>query len=158
MATDIYQSQIGEPTAWKIDGALINFDDNNADLLATSLSIQYNRGLSTQFPINSNRRIIIATTPQGQATIGSIIGPIGDLKSFLDRYGDVCQVNTNTMTLRPAGINPCEDDPNFQNLKFTLSGCLLAGINVTVNNDNGMGLVTSQLSLSFVGLQIENTN
>jgi len=158
MAQDVFQVQIGDPVAWKLDGLLINFDDNNADLLATGCNLSYQRALTSTFPINTNKRIIISGTPQGTMSIGSIIGPIGDLKAFLDRYADVCNINRNTMTIRPGGITPCEGDSNFKFLKFTLTGCLINSFGLTVENRDGMGIVNSAINMQFVGLQAENTN
>ncbi len=159
MAQDVYNVQIGDPVAWKLDGLLINFDDNNADLLATGCNLSYARNLTSTFPINTNKRLIISGIPQGSLTIGSIIGPIGDLKAFLDRYADVCNINRNVITIRPGGITPCEgDDTNFKFLKLTLTGCLIQSFGLTVENRDGMGMVNSTIAMQFVGLQTENTN
>ena len=158
MAKDIYDVTLGNPVAWKLDGLLINFGDKNKDLLATSCNLSYQRSLSNHFPINTDQRIIVSGTPQGTLQIGSIVGPVGDLKAFLDRFGDVCQVNTNTMSIRPGGIKPCKGEGRGKLLKFTLSGCLINSFGLTVENSNGMGIVNSSISMQFTGLQAENTN
>lgn len=156
MAKDIYNVTLGNPIAWKLDGLLINFGKNNADLLATNCQLNYTRQMTSTFPINTNQRLIIASTPQGTLSIGSIIGPVGDLQSFLDQFGDVCGIADNVITIRPGGIKPC-DNENAKKLKFTLTGCLINSFGLTVENRDGMGMVNSTIAMQFVGLQAANT-
>lgn len=158
MAQDVFKVQIGEPVAWKLDGLLINFGDSNEDLVATGCDLTYARNLSPTFPINTNKRVIVASIPQGTLRIGSIVGPIGDLQAFLGRYGDVCQIGSNTMSVRPGGIKPCDGSTDFKNLKFTLTGCLITSFGLVVENRDGLGMVNSTINMSFIGLQAENTN
>ena len=152
MAKDIYQVDINQPIAWKLDGMLINFDDNNNDLLATGVQLNYSRQLASHFPLNTNQRVIVAAAPQGTLNITSIVGPYGDVVSFLNRYGDVCNINKNNMSVRPGGIQPCEGTGNVP-AKFTLTGCLISTFGLSVQNQNGMGVVNSTIQMSFVGLK-----
>jgi len=155
MAQDVFQVQLGDPIAWKLDSLLINFDDNNADLLATSCTLNYTRNVSNTYPINTNKRIVIAGIPRGTLTIGCIVGPVGDLKAFIDRFGDVCSITSNTMTIRPGGVIPCEGQ-TVKKLKLTLTGCLIDSFGLNIENSDGMGMVRSQISMTFTGLQAEN--
>jgi hypothetical protein len=156
MAKDIYQVNIGAPKAWKLDSALINFGDHNQQLLATSCSITYNRPMATYFPINDDTRVIVAGTPTGTLQIGAIVGPYGDLKAFLDAFADVCNIATNVITITPGGVEACEDS-DVKNVKFKLTGCLLNQLSLNVVNENGLGMVTSGLNLTFLGLEVDNT-
>ena len=158
MAKDIFDVNLGAPIAWKLDGLLMNFGDHNNDLLATNCQLNYSRNLTTTFPINTDQRIIIAGTPKGTLSIGSIIGPVGDLKAFLAQFADICKIAENVVSIRPGGIKPCEDNAHYKNLKFTLTGCLISTFGLNVENRDGMGMVSSQVNMDFIGLQADNTN
>lgn len=158
MPQDIFKVNIGNVVAWKLDGSLINFEGSNDDLFATGLQLTYGRNVSPTFPINAATRILVASIPQGQLSINSIVGPVGDLNAFLTKFGDVCLINSNTMSIRPGGIKPCEEGSNANaKLKFTLSGCLMTSFGLVVENRDGLGMVNSTITMQFLGLQTGNT-
>jgi len=158
MPQDIFKVNLGEVVAWKLDETLVHFEGSNDDLLATNCTLNYGRNIVPTFPINKRTRVLMTSIPSGTLTIGCIVGPVGDLNAFLQKFGDVCQVNSNTMSIRPGGIAPCEGTAGANaKLKFTLSGCLINSLNLNVENRDGMGVVTSTIAMAFIGLQANNT-
>lgn len=155
--TDIYQVDAGTPWAWKLDGALLNFGDNNSQLLATGVEMSYNRTLKSYFPINTKDRVIVAGAPVGKLTIQAIVGPYGDLKAFLESFGNVCNLEKNVITMEPGGISPCESKGDNKPVKFTLTGCLTSSLSVGISeNTDGMGTITSRIELTFLSLSVEH--
>jgi hypothetical protein len=159
---DIYNVDFSKPAAWKLDGTLLGFKDGNGDILATGCNLTYGRQITTSYPINTNKRIIVAGSPKGNVTIESIIGPVGDVQEFLANYGNVCEVGNNTMTLNPGGITQC-DAKDFKDEKFSskpvifvLSNCLMTNYGINIQNQNGLGMVTSQITMEFTHLEIKD--
>ena len=156
MAQDIYNVTLGTPVAWKLDGVLLTFASGNDGLLATGCDLSYGRSLQEYYPINQNYKILVAAPPKGTLRIQSIVGPVGDLNTFLTTYGSVCDVGKNTISIQPGGIQPCEGTAGKNaNLKFTLSGCLITTFGLQVQNQNGLGVVNSTIDITFTGLEAE---
>jgi len=156
MAKDIYKVEIGTPSAWKLDGAILNFGDNNKNLFAIGMDFTYTRANQNLFPINRDYRLILAGIPSGAGKITTIVGPYGSIKTFLNQFGDVCNVKENTLLLTPSGAEPCEAEGGeaVENAAFKLWGVLVNSFGVNVANQNGLGLVNSTIAITFTGLEV----
>lgn len=85
---------------------------NTYPLLATQVSLNFNRSLSKMYPVtpdaNGNRKqITLAGAPKGQLTVHSLLSPTGNktLASFLNAVAKPCKKDTEQvlMTIQPFG-------------------------------------------------------
>jgi len=170
MAKDIFQTEVNLGKGWKLDGAIINFGkakdgtDLNAMLLATSLTVNYNRGTEQINPINSTRRYILASDPQGTIQIGAVIGPSASISKFITQFGDVCKVDENIIEIQPSGTQTCDhsaggadvaQESNFKSEKWIASGALITGLNMSISKTAGGNMVVANLGLSFMKLEMK---
>ena len=153
---DIYNVTTNTPVAWQLDSMLMTIGDNqNTSLLATGCDLTYARQLSEFYPINQSYKILVAAPPKGTLRIQSIVGPVGDIKSFLESYGSICDMSKKNISISPGGITPCpgEENNGNKNLKFKMTGCLITTFGLQIQNQNGLGVVNSTIDITFTGLE-----
>lgn len=154
MPSDVFgiDTQIGG--AWQLEGAVLHIEDAS-ELVVTSADITYQR-VSTKFsPLNQVKKYLATGEANGVITLGMIIGPSRDIKSFLTRYADACRVTENVLTIQPAGFKDCEND-TFNGIEFVCNGVLLNNISIRTSQvGQNMTVVSAGLGLSFISLQIK---
>ena len=151
MAKDAYGVEGKQLEAWQLDGVVVSLS-NAEDLTIQSVSLNYPRGMIKIQPINRNKKLIIVGASEGTLQLGAIIGPSNSIKTFLERYADVCRVAENVLTLRPGGVQNCAGISS--SLEFVCNNCLLNVINISVSQQGSMALVAAGLSMSFESLKI----
>lgn len=152
---DLFGSEHKITGAWKIDGAIMTIEGGE-DLIVVSCTISYGRPITNYQPINKNGKVLISGTGTGGITLDSVIGPDKALKTFLERYADVCNAPGNTIVIKPAGVVNClEGEDNNTPIEFIAGGCVLADINVAISNVGNLALVTSRLNLQINNLSIK---
>lgn len=159
MANDIFQTNINIGKGWKLDGAIINFGEQNRNILATSLTVNYNRGTEQINPINQNKRYTVASDPTGTIQIGAVVGPSVSVSAFVGQFGDVCKLDENQITISPSGEQNCPagDDPEstFVSEDWIASGCLITGLSMTVQKTAGGNMVIAGMTISFLKLELK---
>lgn len=155
MAKDIFNHEVKIGGAWKIDDAILTIAGGE-NLLAVGCNINYSRLSAHYAPINQDKRYLMAGPGEGTISIDSIVGPTAALKTFLDTYGDVCSVagDSNAISIKPAGVSACDETTN-QRMEFIATGALLSNLALSVQNSGGLSMVTSQLMLKILCLQIK---
>jgi hypothetical protein len=174
--TDIFQTNINIGKGWKLDGAILNFGikaaaaagagagaapaiDYNGMLLATSLSMQYNRGTEQINPINQNKRYTVASDPTGTIQIGAVVGPSADIATFVKQFGDVCKLAENNIIITPTGTQKCGAAAGVGQFKageqWIASGALITGISMSIQKTAGGNMVIAGLTISFLKLEIK---
>jgi hypothetical protein len=105
--------------------------------------------------LNQKKKYIATGEANGQITLGMVIGFSKDIKAFLERYADACQIKKNTLSIQPAGTIDC--DANDSNaIEFICNGVLLNGINVSVQQiGSGFTVVSAGLTMNFITLQVK---
>lgn len=150
---DIFGGKVGGVKSWKLGRTVLVIPDIEG-LIANSVNITYQRGVSVQNPINTADKIVIAGEPSGTIQIGLLIGPSDGVKEFLQRYGDVCAIGSNTLTVRPVGdTQPC--DGEFKPLVFKLGGVLVNSLSMTAQSAEagGIPLTTAQIQGTFLSME-----
>jgi hypothetical protein len=104
------------------------------------------------FPINQDKRYLIAGLPLGTVQMASVIGPSTGIKAFLDRYSDICQIGKNVLTIKPAGTKSCTGN---NVVEFICAGCIINGINMTVDKTAGANVVLLTVSMDFLSLTVK---
>jgi hypothetical protein len=154
MANDIFglDTQIGG--AWQLEGAILHVEGAE-ELIVTSAGIQYQRQQSKFSPLNQKKKYITTGEANGIVTLGMVVGPSKDIKSFLERYSDPCEITGNTLSIQPAGVKDCDGGGNNA-IEFICNGVLLNNINVNVSQvGSGFTVVSAGLSMNFISLQVK---
>ena len=142
-------TQIGD--SWQLDGAVLEIEDG-AELVVTSCSISYNRQITKFTPLNSKKRYLVTGEADGQVQLGAVIGPSRAIKTFLQRYSSACGVKNNTLTVKPAGVEACEDNTPVE---FVCNGVLLSSLQVSVQQvGSSMTVVNAGMGFSFLLLSV----
>jgi hypothetical protein len=153
MAKDIFNVETTIGGSWQLDGAVINLEGAE-ELVVTAATVQYSRGTTKFSPLNQRKRYILTGEANGRITMGLIIGPSKDIKTFLQRYADTCQVKKNVLSLSPAGLQQCEGE-NVP-IEFICNGVLIDDLTVNVQQvGQNLTMVGAGLGMSFVSLQVK---
>lgn len=169
---DVYNTNVNMGEGWKLDGAIIQFGkapaegeaENtaaqsglNGNIVATSLTMNYQRSTEQINPINSTKRYVIASDAQGTLQIGAVVGPSSDMKLFIKTFGDVCNIgnteNPNMITIRSTGTQKCPGK-QFTSKTWICKGCLITNVNLNIQKTQGGNMVMSNISMSFLSLEI----
>jgi hypothetical protein len=157
MGMDVFQSNVVIGDGWKLEGAIIDFgSEMNKNLLATGLTLNYQRSTQQINPINSEARYVIASDPQGTLKIDAVIGPSADIAGFIETFGDICNVGKekdNQISVTPTGTQSCGDTFK-QGKAWKCSGCLITGLSMNIQKTAGGNMVIAGITLSFLKLEI----
>ena len=153
MSQDIFGQEVQHGGSWKLDGAIITLATGNDDLIVNSCSISYNRPINKVNPLNTNKQYIIAGRGNGTVQLGIIVGPSSGIKTFLERYTDPCQIAGNTLTIKAANIQDCENETS-PGIEFVCKFCLLQGINASVQAGD-LSILSAGAQLVIGGLALK---
>jgi len=149
---DVYGNDVQIGDSWQLDGAVLEIEDG-AELVVTSAVINYVRNVIKYSPLNSKKRYLVTGEADGTLQMGAIVGPSKDIKVFLDRYARACNVRKNTITIKPAGIEVCDDSE--EPVSFICRGLLLNALNVSVQQvGSSMTVVNAGMSMNFLSLAV----
>ena len=154
MGNDIFQSNVNIGSGWKLGGAVLNFGTENANLLATSLDLNYTRQTQNIDPINDSARYVIASDPQGTLRVGAIVGPSKKISTFITTFGNLCSLKANKLIISPSGTQSCPDD-GWSAETWECDGCLITGLGMNIQKTNGGNLVIANITLSFMTLELK---
>lgn len=161
---DVFNSNVNIGEGWKLDGAIIGFGPAptaegggpvNENIVATSLTMSYQRSTQQINPINSNKRYVIASDPQGTLQIGAVVGPSANLKTFIQKFGDVCNIGKedNLLTIKSTGNQVCPGQ-TFTGKTWLCKGCLITNVGLNIQKTAGGNMVMSNIAMSFLSLEI----
>lgn len=154
MAKDMFGAESRIAGAWHIDEAVLTIEGGQ-DLVATGFRMQYGRTVMPYQPINRAGKFLISGPGSGRIDLSAVIGPSKAIKTFLERYADICQAASNTILVRPAGIENCDETSGEDPLELLASGCVLTTASFSVDNLGGLSVVTSGLSIMVNGLELK---
>lgn len=126
-------------------------------LLVQNIGIQYQQPINRIFEIGGAYAYYVAGRPQGNMTLGRIVGPRPISVAFYIVFGDVCLGPVTTMffgaaqgcTARPVlGVGT----PN--QFMFAINGSLLQSIGLSVAAQDM--IVNEQLQFMFISLLVPN--
>jgi hypothetical protein len=101
MARDIYNRvvELGQPIAADATRLVLPYIGGE-DMLVQELNLTYNQNVSQVWEVGSAFTYFIAGRTNGTVTIGRIVGAKGIGKEFISKFGDVCQMPGNHLTLQ----------------------------------------------------------
>lgn len=149
---DLFGTDTQLAGAWQLDGAVVEIEDGS-ELVTTSVAISYVRQVTKFTALNSKKRYLVTGEADGTIQMGAIIGPSKAMKVFLERYAKACNAKSNTMTVKPAGVEDC--DGQNQPIEFICKGVLLNSLQVSVSQVGAsMTVVNAGMGFNFVQLQV----
>ncbi len=122
---DIYGRSISYGGAFSADSALLTFD-GSADMLVTQIQWQYPQNVKMLRSLSSPDAYVHAGPAgeqPGQLMIGQIIGPAGIQQNFAEKFGDVCNVEDNDLTITLE--SGCGED-DFEASEITFHYCVIS--------------------------------
>lgn len=100
MAKDIFNREVslGEPVSSEamtlmIPGLI------NEDFLGQSVNLNYQQAITRLYEVGSAKTYFVAGRTQGQLQVRRLVGAKGPASQFIEKYGDVCKVAGNNITM-----------------------------------------------------------
>jgi len=96
--TDVFarDATIGDP--FSADDSELLFRGGDAQtMVVQSLTIRYEQTVTRAWEVGSSKQYFIAGHQQGSGSMARIIGPKPIANEFMTQYGDVCQIQRNTI-------------------------------------------------------------
>jgi hypothetical protein len=149
MATDVFNREVtlGTPLAAE-STRLIIAGLTDEDMLAQNINIQYSQSINRLWEVGSPKTFFIAGRTQGTINVSRVVGGKGISTSFIQKYGDVCNMASNVVKLSfDAG---CEN--NEQIGEVTASGVVINSIAYSVAASDMV--VNEALAMLFARLEI----
>ena len=95
--TDIYNRTVEFGGAFASDKVTISFTGVSAGLLCQTVQFMYAQMVNRVWELGSSKTYFIGGRTSGNFTVGSLYGPSGATKDFLNTYADLCSVDGNSM-------------------------------------------------------------
>ena len=121
-----------------------------AKLVCASAQFTYRRDVNYIQPLNLDEMILVAGTPQGSLTLGTVIGPSQGIKDFLRIYSNTCSPTNNSISI--SGANACGQGGSDSDSRFTFSGLVINGMQGGVSRTEGGNILMASIELSFVSM------
>lgn len=171
MAQDVFGIDRNIGQAWNLDGAVISFGDRQQgdpldDLIVTSVNLAYRRSTSQITPLNSSLTHVISGESNGTLSLGTIIGPTGTIKNFLEDFGKICGFEKRVIVLKPTGAGTytdsngnCATSEKSNAQSFVCEGCLINNFGMSVSNGGGgITVVNANVTLQILKLTVDNNS
>ena len=172
MAQDVFGIDRNIGQAWNLDGAVISFGDRDKgadpldDLIVTSVNLSYKRSTSQITPLNSPFTHVISGESNGTLSLGTIIGPSGTIKTFLEKFGKICGFQKRVIVLKPTGPGTytgsdgnCESSESSNAQSFVCEGCLINTFGISVSNGGGgITVVNANVTLQVLKLTVDSSS
>lgn len=140
MADDIFKA--GKPDSGKIGGVFNGVDvklslgnATGAGLkgaLVQQIQISYRRQVNRLYELGSDDTYYILGRTEGTAQLSNIVGPSEAVNGIIDSLSDACNVSKNVLKL-DATPDICAADGKPSGVNFSMEGCILTDISVTIS-------------------------
>lgn len=140
MADDIFKA--GKPDTGKIGGVFNGVDvklslgnaagNGLKGALVQHIQITYRRQVNRLYELGSDDTYYILGRSEGTAQLSNIVGPSDAVNSIISALSDACQVSKNILKL-DATPDICSTDAKAPAVNFTMEGCILTDISVTIS-------------------------
>jgi hypothetical protein len=139
--------------SFSVDDSLLTFP-NLPDVAAfipfiiTQLGIQYSQSVSRIYGLNLSKVFLVSGRAAGVAALQQVIAPQGNLRSFYETYGNVCNGRGNVMNFAlRTGCNG-----QFQSAqRFSAGTCIANQLGFNTGSEDG--IVNNSTQITFESLQ-----
>lgn len=166
--SDIFNSPYKSTESYTAAGATLTWSHGSKPgttipMLAVGVDINFVRRITPQYVLNTTSAtgstlINVIGAPSGVLTIDSILTPFAeDMTEFLKAIGSDCVSKDNAVTV---AISPFTRTCNAQGktTTWTLTGVIGQGLNMRVQDQQGIISTTCRLSAVFTNLTQDSTN
>lgn len=167
MAT-VFKNPYTDSVMWTLQGGIItltrtgdtgtsvNSEDSTNLLAATEqIVISQQRNVDTRTPLVGNTSIKIATPPQGQCDLTTLIGPQHVINDFMSIFGDSCHTFQATVKTAAKSNQMC-DDKKFIGQTLIMKGCSGVSTTFTLSVQGGIAIAQGQFRFVFDSLDWES--
>ena len=125
------------------------------DLIISQVAITYSRGITKFTPLNQRKRYLVTGEANGDITMSVIIGPSKNIRQFIARYADACNVTQNVLSIMPVGQKACDENLEIPP-EFICNGCLLRTLSINVTQlGQGLTMVGAGMNMHFISLSVK---
>lgn len=152
MAENVFASPYNQaPQIWQTQGAKIMCNAVTVTCL-TGLRAQLARQIQDRYPLGGGGIIRLVGQPQGQLDITSLLGPTGDVITFLKSVSNIC--NPVTISVQPFALSSLSCG-KASNQKWTFINCTAMTTGIDIQQaQGGMSLVSVPISIRFDNIQV----
>jgi hypothetical protein len=153
---DVFGSNPTFGGAFSVDKAKLTFlPDHGLGQLVQSASASYRRQVSRIFDLgDGSKTYYVAGRAEGNLGIQRMAAPTSISKLFLQQFGDVCRVasdskGANTITITATGAQICAGQSTT---KYTMEYCLITNVDLQISVQSlamteGVGLMFAKLDM-----------
>lgn len=128
-------------------------------LLTQNVNIQYSQPINRIFEVGGHFQYFVAGRPQGNMSLGRIVGPRPITTAFYTLFGDVCKGPNTSMLF--AGAAGCSEIPILgvdegNGFMFLVDGALLQSIGISVGAQDM--IINEQLQFMFIALLVPDAD
>ncbi len=141
-----------------IDDVLLTFPglDNQAafiPFIITNLNLSYGQQISRFYGLNLNKVFLVSGRAQGNAAMQQVISPQGNMKSFYETYGNVCNAQQNVLqfSMRSGCSNSTSGNTTSSLQRFLAGLCIANQLSVSTTSDNPA--LNNSAGISFESLE-----
>lgn len=141
--------------AFSVDKARLDFPDigatgNSSGLLVQNIQISYQQQVSFVYDLaKADDVYYIAGRASGTLAMGKIVGSKGILKAFYEKFGNVCNVANQSVTL--SGLAGCSASTNVTNA-VTIREPVVSQFGLTMNVDTA--IIGENVQMIFATLEL----
>lgn len=153
---DLFSRRLSESGgSFSVDDSLLTFPGLPGSaafipFIIQNLGLQYGQTISRLYGLNLSKVFLVAGRAQGNAAMQQVLAPQGDLKTFYETYGNVCNARQNVMSL--ALRSGCTAQ-TISNQRFTCGTCVATQL--AVNATSETGVVNNSTQISFESLEYD---
>jgi hypothetical protein len=147
MARDIYNRnvELGSPMAADAIRVLLS-EIGDADFLMQSVNFRYQQTITRLWELGSVRVFMFAGRTEGDIQAKRVIGPKNVQLGFVEKYGDVCNMQNNHMTLK---LQPgCTSIGQFGEGTLTASGVVINSVSYAIQAQDK--IINEEMAMMFV--------
>jgi len=147
MARDIYNRnvELGSPMAADAIRILLA-EIGDSDFLMQSVNFRYQQTVTRLWELGSVKVFMFAGRTEGDIQAKRIIGPKNVSLQFIEKYGDVCNMEKNHMTLKLE--TGCTSIGQFGSGTLTASGVVINSVSYAIQAQDK--IINEELAMMFV--------
>lgn len=128
---DIFGREILYGGSFKADEVTLNVSGTGSDgLLVQNFQLTYRQEVTRLLELGTKKAYFVAARPVGSFGMGKVVGPTDIQANFLSTFGDICNVESNVISLKYADAWCGAGSGTGFSLKY----CLLTSVGAQVQS------------------------
>lgn len=146
---DIYGREMLYGGSFKADEITLTFSGGDGGgLLVQNFRFSYRQDVTRLNELGTKKSFFVAARPRGEFVMGKVAGPTNAQAGFLSKFGDICAVDSNVISMKYSE-GWC---PGGAGMGFNLKYCLIT--NVEGQTQSADLLITENVSGIFNSLEL----